>query len=360
MPSEDIRDAYGRLFPLYVELAEVVARIISVAMRQEGVSVIVEHRAKSIDGLLEKSVRPGKSYADPLQEISDLAGVRLIVQSPELVHRVGSVIRAEFDVDESRSAEMIDELDPDRFGYLSSHFVVRFKPPRSGQLEYKSLAGLWAEVQVRTVLQHAWAQVSHFLLYKTKRDIPKHLQRRAYALAALFEIADRELDALIAAGSEAVEQSNRAIATSGGDVPIDVVSLRAFVESSLSVERWVREVESLGIGIGPIGMISRDVEMAHEAKLVTIADIELMLQRAEPWGAEYLRRFDENNRRVLGLGENHKKDYKVSLDRNGIVTLFLIASFPDVFTSAVLEQKFGWGQAWRALEAAESTHRRAE
>jgi trimethylamine:corrinoid methyltransferase-like protein len=55
-----------------------------------------------------------------------------------------------------------------------------------------------AEVHVRTVLQHAWAAISHSLQYKKEDDVPAALRRRLNRLAALLELADQEFTTLSA------------------------------------------------------------------------------------------------------------------------------------------------------------------
>ena len=55
---------------------------------------------------------------------------------------------------------------------------------------------LVAEVQVRTILQHAWAEIEHDIQYKSTIAIPNTIRRRFMALAGLLEIADREFQAI--------------------------------------------------------------------------------------------------------------------------------------------------------------------
>jgi len=49
---------------------------------------------------------------------------------------------------------------------------------------------------VRTVLQHAWAEMEHDIQYKSPNAIPTLIKRRFIALAGLLEIADREFQTL--------------------------------------------------------------------------------------------------------------------------------------------------------------------
>ncbi len=80
--------------------------------------------------------------------------------------------------------------DSEAFGYASRHLIVELIPPRAELAEWRRYEGLQCEIQVRTILQHAWASISHSLLYKVEDDIPSIVQRRLSQVAALIEVGD--------------------------------------------------------------------------------------------------------------------------------------------------------------------------
>jgi putative GTP pyrophosphokinase len=84
----------------------------------------------------------------------------------------------------------------ERFGYLSVHYLVPLLRQRTDLPEYRRFDGLVAEIQVRTILQHAWAEIEHDIQYKSLTTIPSGVRRRFMSLAGLLEIADRELQAV--------------------------------------------------------------------------------------------------------------------------------------------------------------------
>ena len=87
-------------------------------------------------------------------------------------------------------------LREERFGYQSEHYLVRLSNKRTALPEYNPHLGLVAEVQVRTILQHAWAEIEHDIQYKSSITIPNTIRRRFMALAGVLEIADREFQAI--------------------------------------------------------------------------------------------------------------------------------------------------------------------
>lgn len=188
--------------PTYERLCAETQYIVEKVLRQNGVQVAhVLSRAKSLESFLEKVSR--KSYDDPFAKITDLAGVRIVCLYPSDVARIGRFIEKEFDVLEK--VDKSQEHGTDRFGYGAVHFVARLGMRPSGA-RYDDLKGLPVEIQVRTVLQDAWAIIDHHLVYKRESDIPSLLQRKLNSLAGLFETADdqfeqvrKERDAYLAA-----------------------------------------------------------------------------------------------------------------------------------------------------------------
>jgi putative GTP pyrophosphokinase len=183
---------------LYEEFAEVLRHILGEALAAASVKIhSIEARAKSIESFGKKASRPSNSdpslpqYRDPLSEITDLAGVRVISFFPKTLKDVDRVIKSEFTVLKKKDKRHYQRTKK-MFGYRSIHYLIRMKQERSILPEYKCFAKLTAEVQVRTILQHAWAEMEHDIRYKSADIIPTSIRRRFEALARTIEIADRE------------------------------------------------------------------------------------------------------------------------------------------------------------------------
>lgn len=76
------------------------------------------------------------------------------------------MITGSFNIDEKNSLDKKILLASDQIGYRSVHFVCDLGAQRSGLPEFKDLGGLKFEIQVRTLLQHAWAELAHDRNYK--------------------------------------------------------------------------------------------------------------------------------------------------------------------------------------------------
>src|SRR5207237_2679158 len=105
---------------------------------------------------------------DPLNEIHDTVGIRVVCLFLSDIARVGALIRERFSVlvEDNR----IEGTDVSSFGYMSLHFDVTMKQEHKGP-RYDSISGLPFEIQVRTIAMDAWANVSHHLDYKSDKDL---------------------------------------------------------------------------------------------------------------------------------------------------------------------------------------------
>src|SRR3954447_13873122 len=122
---------FDRIRPTYERFSRRVADLLITLIEDIDVKVqTVESRAKSVESFRDKLTNPKKSYVDPLKEIFDLSGIRIIVYYPEDVDKIAELVRAEFDVDSTRSVDKRKTTEPDRFGYESLHLVVNLKKDR--------------------------------------------------------------------------------------------------------------------------------------------------------------------------------------------------------------------------------------
>lgn len=152
----------------------------------------VSHRVKEFASLAEKVGRKG--YSSPFDECEDLCGLRVICYFPSDVDRIASVIQREFLVHSTIDKGTL--LGVQEFGYRSTHFIVSVKKEWEAAPNYRGLAGLKAEIQVRTLLMHAWAEVEHKLAYKSESQVPDEFRRRFSRLSAKFEEADEQFEEL--------------------------------------------------------------------------------------------------------------------------------------------------------------------
>lgn len=159
----------------------------------------VQARSKSVASFAEKCVRKFDKYPDAVNQMTDLCGARVIVQTLEQVKAVRLFIEANFKIEEKEDKGLL--LGDDVFGYRDMHYIVRLIPEKAVALglkpdEIKGISGKRAEIQVRTWVQHAWADTLHDRMYKTKLKYPSEFKRTGALLAAIMEDGDRAFDRL--------------------------------------------------------------------------------------------------------------------------------------------------------------------
>jgi ppGpp synthetase/RelA/SpoT-type nucleotidyltranferase len=160
-------------------------------------------RAKSAASLKKKLEQQGLLDSDSIEEtIKDLAGVRLIFYTNTDVDRFlnSGLIRQGFVVDwkETRIHHPTSENAEQR--YHAIHFTVSLSEERTALPEYAKFNGLRCEIPIQTILNHAWAETSHDILYKANkakgfgskvfRSIEKRMARvmDEYLLPAGYEL----------------------------------------------------------------------------------------------------------------------------------------------------------------------------
>ncbi|MCY1691163.1 hypothetical protein OVA29_11120 [Exiguobacterium sp. SL14] len=87
------------------------------------------------------------------------------------------IIENEFAIDRDQSVDKSTLLDTTEFGYLSVHFVASLSEQRLALSEYGRFKDYTAEIQIRSILQHAWAEIEHDLGYKNPNSVPAEVKR---------------------------------------------------------------------------------------------------------------------------------------------------------------------------------------
>lgn len=171
-------------------LCEEVEFTLRAALKREGIkthSVIA--RVKDRVSYLEKITRKG--YENPLEEVEDIVGIRVVCLFMADLPKVNALVQEVFTV--LKEEDKVEGGASDSFGYMSIHYVCNLHGDNSGP-RYAGLEKLKFEVQCRTILMDAWANVSHYLAYKGEASIPEHLRRDFHALAGLFYVADKHFE----------------------------------------------------------------------------------------------------------------------------------------------------------------------
>lgn len=286
---------YDRIRPDYSRYTRKLESLLSDLLTAKGVGYhLIEARTKDLASFREKIIRASKTYANPLSEITDLSGLRVIAYYQDDADLIGELIESEFDIDSRNSVE--HSPSGAEFGYRSAHYVIRLSSARVKLPEWAGLTGLKAEIQVRTVLQHAWAAISHKLQYRREEDVPAQLRRKLFRLSALFELADDEFVSLRDASGALSREIGTQLSSGDRNIRIDYVSLSQFIEKSPLVIKLCAMAEEVGFEFdnpdipddADTDSLSDLIQVATLVKLTTIAQFEKVLVASSAWAKEYL------------------------------------------------------------------------
>ena len=232
---------YRAIEPVYQDLGLRVSSLVTDLLGDKGIGChSVTWRAKTAESLAGKLKLKSGKY-NQLVDVTDLLGIRIIVYFAEDVDRIASLIEKEFLIDTINSIDQRQLLDPDRFGYISVHYVASLRPNRARLAEWRSFGDLKFEIQIRSILQHAWDEIEHDLGYKTRASVPAVVRRRLARVAALLEVADEELGEV----RSEVEKYRRAASkafTAKSELGVDRETLEVFFRQSELVGDVDREL----------------------------------------------------------------------------------------------------------------------
>lgn len=226
-----IRKRFSELTPKYQNLALNLKQALELFLHNAGISYLtIDHRIKDLDSFTEKIRR--KKYADPFDQMEDICGLRIICYYTSDLEKICETIKREFIVIESTDKE--DLLKPDQFGYRSHHLVVKIKEGWLNAPNYRGLEDLKEEIQIRTVLMHAWAEIQHKLAYKKKTDIPSQFHRQLSRMAAKLEETDEQFEELRNRTekyrSDLIEKAKKEEGIFEKSLPLNLDNLQAFLD----------------------------------------------------------------------------------------------------------------------------------
>ena len=192
---------YAARQPVLRQAAEEFAGLVTAILDDAGINYLsVTGRAKDVASFAAKAARTtdGKPvFADPLVEITDQIGIRVITYVQSDVDAVAELLDDQVVVHDDRDLGR-ETASEGRFGYASRHLLIALDAAREGLPGYENLLGRLAQVQIRTVLQHAWAEFEHDIRYKgtiPDEHVPD-FDRRFTLAAGLLELADREFSTI--------------------------------------------------------------------------------------------------------------------------------------------------------------------
>ncbi|MGL3807267.1 GTP pyrophosphokinase [Paeniglutamicibacter sp. R2-26] len=211
-------ERYAAARPMLEHVAEAMrSRISALFEETDTAPLFVVSRVKTVDSFRDKASRmlaaeeeggaPTLEFPNPLREVHDLVGVRVIVKLPHEIRDAANLIkrrRSDFDCRSDREKD-IGSVESGTYGYSSRHLILKtrgeevvrdFQAVLGG--DTKITGNFVFEVQIRTILSHAWSEIEHDIRFKNAepRAWSPHIDRQFTATAAMLEAAEDQFSEL--------------------------------------------------------------------------------------------------------------------------------------------------------------------
>ncbi len=250
----------------------------------------VEHRVKTESSLAGKLALKGGKYKSIL-DITDLVGIRVITFYIDDVDKVASVLERNFEIDWANSIDKRKAHEIDSFGYLSLHYICRLP---DSEVRF--------EVQMRTVLQHAWANMNHDTGYKSGVEIPKVYLRNMSRLAGMLELIDDEFSRIRQELSDYRRQVQKLVASGNlSEVELNGDSFRSY------------------LSLGPFDALTRRIAAINQAEIQEV-DLSRFLSLFKVMGFHTLGDVDALVR------DYSEAAYQIACFQMGITDLDILSS----------------------------------
>ena len=299
---QELMGQYRDLLPVYTQMAAIIPERLKGFFADAGIIVAaVEHRVKTEASLEGKLVLKGGKYQS-IYDLTDLVGIRVITFYADDVDKVASVLERLFDIDWDNSIDKRKAHEIDSFGYLSLHYICSIPESSYSDPEHPEVNKIRFEVQMRTVLQHAWANMSHDTGYKSGVEIPKEYLRNMSRLAGMLELVDDEFSRIRRELADYRRQVQKLVASGNlSEVLLDGDSFHSY------------------LSIGPFDALTRRIASINQAEVQEV-DMSPFLSLFKGMGFRTLGDIDAM------VKEYSEAAYQIACFQMGITDLDILSS----------------------------------
>jgi len=227
---------YEEKSPLYTSFSFKVEKILRKLCKNFSIHQIVS-RIKTKESLAQKVIK--KNKYEKLDDITDILALRIITYFEDDISKIEELLNKEFKIDRENSTDKRN-IEIDKFGYRSVHYILQLNDYKKELSEYAEYKDIKFEIQIRSILQHSWAEIEHDLGYKSFTEIPQKAKRTFYRVAALLEQADIEFTKLKKEIQDFENSISKNLKSKEKFIEINESTIIAFVKR----DQLLREIEN--------------------------------------------------------------------------------------------------------------------
>lgn len=271
-----IVEEYRETLPVFQKMQKVVTEQLKKTLTEANIIVNgLESRIKSEKSLIGKLRLKGSKY-NFLSDLTDILGARVITYYTDEVDKIAAIAENIFEIDWQNSVDKRKKHELNSFGYMSLHYICRIPKTIYEDPEHPEINELRFELQMRTALQHVWANIDHDIGYKTGVEIPPAHLRNLNRLAGMLELADEQFSTIRREINDYRRQVQNLVNSGNFDeIPLNGDTFRSYLtlEPFRPLAERIAAVNQAEIFFDNI---SNYIEIFKIFKFKTIGDIERM------------------------------------------------------------------------------------
>jgi len=245
-----ILEDYRNNLESYGIVKDLVVKSLEDALQKNAMTITaLESRIKTEESLAGKLELKGTKYAT-VEDVTDIVGARVITFYTDDVDKIAAIAENLFEIDWENSVDKRKMHELDSFGYNSLHYVCRIPKNLYCDPERPEINTTRFEVQMRTTLQHMWANMNHDTGYKSNVEIPSEYVRNLNRLAGMLELADDEFSRI----RTSINDYRRKVS--------DLVSSGRFEDVNLNGDTWKNY-----LSLQPFDKLTKRIAAINQAEI---------------------------------------------------------------------------------------------
>lgn len=264
------------------EILEKAVKKIKIELLRNNIkeAISIQSRLKSLNSIFEK-VELGKVKIKRLEDVQDILGIRIILLFDKDIQRVVEILEKQFKI--KRKRDTSERLRENEFGYKSLHLIAEIDKEEYEGYDFKKIT---CEIQIRTLAQHLWAEMSHFLQYKEEENIPENIKRAVFRMSAILELTDIELQRIL-------DEKERYIASLSPiekSEPINSINMEEIFKKMLPKENDISRYKHYENLIEELE--SEGIKETNELIGLIKSKLEVVLKYDKKMANEYAKRYE--------------------------------------------------------------------